>query len=101
VTHEGCHGQLIMVFFSKIDRMGVLYHGWYNTGAARFFGRNSAKKVAVSVKSMRSRSDKNAWLIIIFESGIFKSIPHLRMDARWWLIESHGDVKNVVLPFSC
>lgn len=46
----------------------------------------------------QNRSSK--WPTLAFEWGWSESLERLRMDAEWWLINSHGDVKAVV-PLVC
>jgi hypothetical protein len=61
-------------------------------GATRFRGHNSSKEADSAYRPHSFKRNRLA-----NESGKSESLDRLRFDARWWLIESGGDVKIVII----
>lgn len=40
---------------------------------------------------------KNDWPTLVFESGLSEGLARLRVDARWWLVNSRSDVNIVII----
>lgn len=40
---------------------------------------------------------KMDWPILVFDSGFSEGLDRLRVDARWWLVNSRGDVNIVII----
>jgi hypothetical protein len=100
-THEGAHVNFANNVLVKVVRMGVSVNEFFGLGAARFSGPNSSKEGDSSFKPS-SRTNEDDWPTIVFESelsesGLSESLRRLRSDARWWLNNSQGDVKIVIL----
>ena len=64
-------------------------------GATKFFGSGSSKEADTAFRPI-SRPI-GGWPTIVFESGLSEGLARLRVDARWWLINSGGDVKIVLI----
>ncbi|RPA95775.1 hypothetical protein L873DRAFT_1845854 [Choiromyces venosus 120613-1] len=65
---------------------------------SRYQGIASSKEADSAFKPL-SRPRKADWPTLVIESGVSEKLPRLRVDARWWLENSSGDV-NIVLLFS-
>jgi len=96
VDHEETHLLFSHQFMDKLRPMGVSFADIIPVGAGRFYGRRSSKEGDSAFKP-RSRRLIKDWPTIVFESGLSESLAKLRSDAKWWLIESRGQVKIVVL----
>lgn len=67
------------------------------TGSTTYYGNTSAKQGDGGFKPVPTRNKEKHWPTLIFEIGVSESLPHLRNDARWWLTNSNGDVRIVVI----
>ncbi|GIJ99687.1 hypothetical protein Aspvir_003689 [Aspergillus viridinutans] len=45
----------------------------------------------------RIQRDREAWPTLVIEAGITASLPRLREEARWWLRNSQGEVRMVLV----
>ena len=45
----------------------------------------------------RCRDRQDDWPTIVFEAGLSESLTDLRRDAQWWLANSRGEVKIVII----
>ncbi|KAG0638561.1 hypothetical protein HOY80DRAFT_1077603 [Tuber brumale] len=61
-----------------------------------FRGRSSSKEADAAFKPV-SHTLKTDWLTLVFECGVTESYTHLKADAHWWLENSSGSVKIVLL----
>jgi hypothetical protein len=80
----------------KVRGMGMSHRELCPFGGTRYLGNISSKEGDSSYKPP-SRENVTDWPTIVFEAGLSESLQHLRSDARWWLENSGGDVKIVVL----
>ena len=60
-------------------------------GRTRFSGIGSEKEADTSLKPA-SRTPGTGWPTVVFECGVSESLERLRVDARWWLENSKGEV---------
>ena len=97
VKHEKAHGNLGKKLVAKLIRMGMPEDLFDSVGAQRFEGPTSSKEADTAYKPLPARRRDEDWPTIVFESGSSESLWRLRVDARWWLENSGGDVKIVVL----
>ncbi|KAF8463461.1 hypothetical protein BDZ91DRAFT_661202 [Kalaharituber pfeilii] len=67
-----------------------------SVGSSTFHGQSSSKEADTSFKPT-CRSKQTDWPTIVLESGYTEYLARLRSDARWWLANSAGDVKTVLL----
>jgi hypothetical protein len=95
--HEKAHGNLATTVIEKIVLMGMRAMELDFVGATRFRGRNSSKEGDSGYKPYSLRPNDADWPTIVFESGKSESLRRLRFDASWWLTESGGDVKIVII----
>src|SRR6266705_920142 len=51
------------------------------------------------IRPLTRRPNGADWPTLVFEAGVFESLQKLKNDARWWLSNSGGQVK-IVLIFS-
>jgi hypothetical protein len=95
--HEAAHGNLVKRLDRQLERMGVPPDEFYFVGSTRLYGRNSSKEGDSAYRPLSLRPHKADWPTIVFESGFSESLRHLRFDAGWWLKESRGEVKIVII----
>ena len=94
--HESPHLSLARRLEFALARMGLPEDCLYPLGTTRFYGRRSSKEPDSAYKPL-SRNLETDWPTIVFESGLSESLTRLRHDAQWWLTNSGGDVKIVVV----
>jgi hypothetical protein len=94
--HEFAHLSFGKKLLVKVLRMGTSDDELCPFGGTRYRGNTSSKEGDSSYKPS-SRENETDWPTIVFESGLSESLRRLRSDARWWLKNSGGDVKIVVL----
>ena len=97
MKHEKAHENLGRKFNFKLARMRMSEGPFDYVGAGRFEGRTSSKEDDTTYKPLTTRRRGEDWPTIIFESGLPESLQRLRVDAGWWLENSGGHVKIVVL----
>ncbi|KAF4154391.1 hypothetical protein CNMCM6936_008754 [Aspergillus lentulus] len=51
----------------------------------------------MSLPQGRMRRDREAWPTLVIEAGVTASLPRLREEARWWLRNSQGDIRIVLV----
>ncbi|OCK92944.1 uncharacterized protein K441DRAFT_568394 [Cenococcum geophilum 1.58] len=94
--HESAHLLLARRLEFALVRMGLPEDCLYPLGGTRFHGPSSSKEADSAFKPL-SRTQETDWPTIVFESGLSESLARLRRDAKWWLVNSGGDVKIVVV----
>ena len=97
VKHDAAHRMLSDDLVSKIRAMGVPKREFAPLGSGRFQGHNSSKEADEAYKPLPSRISNRDWPTLIFECGLSDSLSRLRTDAAWWLTQSGGEVKIVLL----
>jgi len=96
VQHELAHSALADLLTFRLSFMGFNEPPLNRVGAARFDGNQSSKEGDSAYKP-DSRNRKDDWPTIVFESGFSETLTKLRNDAQWWLTNSQGDVRIVVI----
>ena len=67
-------------------------------GAKEYQGNESSKQLDQAFEpSLRMNSGNSRWQTLLVETGTPQSLQGLRMNASWWLEESHGEVKIALL----
>jgi hypothetical protein len=94
--HEGAHNTLADELRDALRDMGLPKRDIVPVGAARFPGFRRKMEGDSSFKP-RTRDQRDDWPSIVFECGLSESLANLRDDARWWLTDSQGAVKIVVI----
>ena len=95
-VHETLHVILNREIMFKARDMG-LGQELKPVGGSRYNGRYSAKEADSALKPKSLRRGKDAWPTIVIEAGVSERLMRLRTDARWWLSNSDGEVKIVVI----
>jgi hypothetical protein len=80
----------------KLDAMGVTDEDLY-FGIAKSIGQRTSKEADLAYKPLPTRSGDLDWPTIVVEVGISESIERMRKSADWWLTESGGQVKTVLI----
>ena len=99
-AHESAHSNLakrVVIALTRMGTPGLVEDEFYSVGATTYHGRNSSKEGDSSYKPLTARPRDTDWPTIVLESGYSESLRHLRCVARWWLTESRGDVRIVIL----
>jgi hypothetical protein len=76
--------------------MGLPEDSLYGLGATTFYGPSSSKEGDSAYKPL-CRSRGNDWPTLVIEAGYSEIHTKLRADAEWWLINSGGYVKIVIV----
>jgi len=97
-VHESAHGEFASKIVIRSALMGLERELAF-CGATRYQGRDAEKEANSAYKPRSLRPLKTDWPTIVLESGVSESLPQLRTDVSWWLSNSGGDVK-IVLIFS-
>lgn len=97
VEHQVAHTFLANQLTYQLIRIGILYDSLLtNMAGGRCFGPSSSKQADTAYKP-ECRNHRIDWPTLVFESGLSKGLARLRVDARWWLINSRGDVNIVII----
>jgi hypothetical protein len=96
-VHERAHVNLATDMIEKVVLMGMRARELDGVGASRFRGRRSSKEGDSAYRPHSFRPNETDWPTIVIESGVSESLRRLRFDASWWLTESGGDVKIVII----
>jgi len=80
----------------KIARMG-LFEDIGRMESTTYKGKGSQKEANCAWKPWKSRPLGTDWPTLIIECGVSKSSDRLAVDAHWWLENSGGQVKIVLL----
>lgn len=96
--HESAHITLADEIQEKDIQWGIPRENRLKgLGGTTFSGRGSSKEADTTFRPI-SRPI-GGWPTIVFESGLSEGLARLRADARWWLMNSGGDV-NIILIIS-
>ncbi|GAQ09903.1 hypothetical protein ALT_7224 [Aspergillus lentulus] len=60
-------------------------------------GRKGKQPDGCLFPKARMRRDREAWPTLVIEAGVTASLPRLREEARWWLRNSQGEVRMVLV----
>jgi len=80
----------------KLDRMGLFDELCFMRDAL-YHGIGNGKKPDAAFRPRSSRPFATHWPTLIMECGVSQSLKRLRVDAHWWLTNSMGQVKIVLL----
>src|SRR5262249_33369750 len=94
--HEAAHLKFSSKVVAKLLQMGI-DDEIYPLGGTKFPGRRSSREGDSSFKPLSFRPNEADWPTIVFEAGLSESLRRLRVDAKWWLTQSEGDVKTVII----
>lgn len=96
LIHESASQHLGDILKLKLVQMGAQGE-IYNVGTTTFKGGNSRKEADCAFKPWMSRSRATDWPTLVIECGIWESRARLKVDSCWWLQNSGGKVKIVLL----
>jgi hypothetical protein len=94
--HEIAHCHFGQKLSARAIRMG-LEDDFINIGATKFQVRRASKEGDTAFKPLSMRPREADWPTIVIEAGWSESLRKLRLDAGFWLEDSGGDVKIVLL----
>ena len=94
--HEQAHRLFSDQLFGDALLMGLRWE-LRNTGATKYPVRRASKEGDSGFKPLSVRPLKTDWPTIVIEAGWSESLTRLRRDAHFWLEDSGGDVKIVLL----
>jgi hypothetical protein len=96
-VHEMAHLSLGRSITRQVDRMGLPESDFYPLGATRFRQNRSSKEGDSTFINKTIRPGLLDWPALVIEAGYSESVLQLRRDARWWIENSNGQVRIVVL----
>ncbi|KAG0633185.1 hypothetical protein HOY80DRAFT_993092 [Tuber brumale] len=88
------------LFANLLEQKATMAGGGDNLvemGGTRFQGIASSKEADMAFKPQSSRPNKTDWPTIVIECGVVENLERLRVDCHWWLANSVGAVKIVLL----
>jgi hypothetical protein len=94
--HEAAHGILGDELVISATAMGLRWE-LFHLGATKFRVRRASKEGDSAFKPLSMRPHEADWPTIVIEAGWSESLRKLRLDAGFWLDDSGGDVKIVLL----
>jgi hypothetical protein len=96
--HEAVTRTFTHDFMDQIRPMGLTELGdLKDMGATTYRGTSTKKEPDSCWRPLAARPNKQDWPTLVFEVGVSETLRKLRMDARWWLANSQGRVKIVLL----
>jgi hypothetical protein len=97
--HEKSHLVLGRNIMFKTLSMGMSEYALEPIGSTRFRGTSNMLTSSKEGDSayMPSLIRRDDWPTLVIEAGYSESLTKLRADARWWIDNSHGKVKIVIL----
>lgn len=82
---------------AKTTRMGLDMFKLHPTTTNRYSGASSAKEGDAGLKPIPERRRRDDWPTLVIECGVSEGLPRLRIDAKWWLMDSSGGVRIVIV----
>ncbi|KAH8808991.1 hypothetical protein F5884DRAFT_882921 [Xylogone sp. PMI_703] len=96
--HEKGHLNLGARVICQSGLMGLSISECQPLGATKYTGQNeSSKEGDSSFINEVIRPNDGDWPSLVIESGYSESMPRLQNDMRWWIGESKGEVRIVLL----
>ncbi|KAH8811487.1 hypothetical protein F5884DRAFT_749862 [Xylogone sp. PMI_703] len=96
--HEKAHLTLAEEVVLRRSNMNVQRAECQSLGSSRYRGVNASSKEGDSTfRNRLIRPNDGDWPSLVIEAGYSESFPKLRMDMEWWIGNSAGDVKIVLL----
>lgn len=95
-AHEKAHLIFSSIIISRLPQMGLSAFDIFSVGGTRFTSNTNSKEADSAFKPL-SREKVTDWPTLVIESGMSESLARLRVDAAWWLTNSGGEVKIVLL----
>ncbi|RHZ72337.1 hypothetical protein CDV55_103249 [Aspergillus turcosus] len=98
--HEGSHLGIaneirdILRMNSRVSRAEV-----WAIGSTRYRGNSSSKESDSGYRNNNLRPQAGAWPHWVIEAGMTESLERLHTDASWWINNSNGEVRLVILAW--
>jgi len=96
--HEFATEAFISSLMEKVGGMG-LRRALPSVGRTTYQGDSNGKQADGGFKPWVARPLETDWPTLVLECGVSESLQRLVVDAQWWLANSHGEVKIVLLFF--
>ncbi len=96
VMHEGVAHQFARMFHIKLFLLGV-DESLLPTGSSRFGRRGGRSKEADIGYKPRSRDMEDDWPSFVIEVGVSESLAMLRRDPAFWITNSDGRTRIVIV----
>jgi hypothetical protein len=96
LAHESAHLSLSDEVNEKLRGMGIPKRSLCGFGHTTYYGSSSSKEGDSTYKP-RCRTRKDDWPVLVVEAAVSETLARLRIDADWWLTNSNGEVKVVVI----
>jgi hypothetical protein len=96
-AHEAAASNIGNEVLVELRVMGIGRYEFWSVNSQRYQAVTSSNEADIAYKPSSFRRGETAWPTLVFEVGVSESPRGLRFDARWWLRESGGDVKIVIL----
>lgn len=96
--HERAQTGLVNIMLTKLAAMNGANMSLGRAGSAEIYASSCIKKADQTFaprKVPHGRSD--VWPTLVIQSGFIESKPKLQADAKWWITESRGNVKTVLV----
>ena len=85
-------------FVHRIGHMGLTdLYDLCDMGGTTYTGRSTKKEADSCWRPIATRPNPMDWPTLVFEVGVSETLRKLRNDAQWWLANSQGRVKIVLL----
>lgn len=97
IEHDAAHLLFIKAIETQVIQMGVKHNKLYPTGSTTYRGKTCGKQGDSGLKPIPERRKKTDWPTLVVECGVSENLRELRGDASWWLTNSNGEVRVVVL----
>jgi hypothetical protein len=94
--HEAAHLTLSDKVNHKLEGMGLARLSLWPCGSTTYHGFSSSKEGDSAYKP-RCRHGRGEWPTLVIEAGFSETLTKLRTDAQWWLTNSRGAVKIVIV----
>jgi hypothetical protein len=95
--HEQAHLSIFYKVNDILRGMGLPGLSLWPCGGTTYHGPSSSKEGDSTYKPKWCRAGKDNWPTLVFEAGLSESLAKLRTDAGWWLENSRGEVKIVIV----
>ena len=98
VTHEVASRRFFVEILERVSRIpGHDLHSLEGVGAGRFHCPGRRSKEGDDGIICSTRAGGNAWPNVMIEVGYSEPLQQLRLDAKWWLLNSGGRTNLVIL----
>ena len=85
-------------FVHRIEHMGLTeLYDLCDMGGTTYTERSTKKEADSCWRPIATRPNPLDWPTLVFEVGVSETLRKLRNDAQWWLANSQGRVKIVLL----